>query len=104
MEEAGDGAKASGQDARGGGTQAQGRKDPKVLLCPTYPICGPVKIKTLCNLDYLCFEKQHKGDSWCLDLNVDFKENKCLFSIHARFKFFCLFDLSNTYLRMKHPI
>lgn len=35
MEEAGDGAKASGEDARGGGTQAQGMKEQKgfVVSC-----------------------------------------------------------------------
>ena len=35
MEEAGDGAKASGEDARGGGAQTQGRRDvaEKVITC-----------------------------------------------------------------------
>lgn len=61
MEEAGDGAKASGQDARGGGTQAQGRKDPKVLLCPTYPICGPVKLKRSVTLIIYVSKSNTKG-------------------------------------------
>lgn len=52
MEEAGDGAKASSQDARGGGAQAQGRQDVprlekglEVFSCPSYPICGPIILK-----------------------------------------------------------
>lgn len=54
MEETGDGAKASCQDARGGGAQAQGRhdvawlwRDLEALLCLSYPICGPVHFEML---------------------------------------------------------
>lgn len=63
MEEAGDGAKASGQDARGGRAQAQGRQDvtrlwrgPELFfLCFSYPVCCPVNIKRSPNLEIYGF-------------------------------------------------